>query len=353
MATEAALEPERPIIDPHHHLWDLSGLLASMETVPFPEHGFSQMIQQHPQYLLPELLRDIQDSGHNIQATVFMECGAMYRAAGPEAYQCLGETEFVNGVAAMAASGLYGNTLACTGIIGHVDLRLGKQAGDVLRRQIDAGNGRFRGIRHGAPYDADSNVLGPLSVIGGMPEGLYRDPDFRQGFAELAPLGLTFDAWIIEPQLPDLLDLARAFPETRIVLDHVGGIVGMAAYQDQRGERWATWHENIKALAQCDNVCVKLGGLAMPFAGFPWSVSNRPDDSRGLAEAWRPYIEACIEAFGPQRCMFESNFPVDSYSCDYGLLWNAFKRITQSYSERDKSALYFDTANQVYRLGLE
>ena len=341
------LEPERPIIDPHHHLWDRSRL--ALGDGPFADHGFSAMLRERPRYLLDELLADT-GSGHDIRATVFIECRAMYRATGDKALRCVGETEFVNGVAAVAASGVYGDTQACAGIVGHADLRGGDAVADVLQAHIQAGGGRFRGIRQSAAHDGDPNVLGPLSTRG-APEGLLGDADFRRGFAALAPLGLSFDAWLLEPQLPELLDLARAFPDTTIVLDHVGGPVGIGAYAGQRDARLDGWRAQMLALARCENVVVKLGGLAMPFAGFDWSYRNRPDGHELLAAAWAPYIETCIEAFGVARCMFESNFPVDHFTCDYATLWNAFKHLVADYSEAEKTALFSGTAARVYRLG--
>lgn len=344
--TEDILEPERPIIDPHHHLWDRSRL--DLKDGPYADHGFTEMLRKRARYLLDEFQVDL-DSGHNIRGSVFIECRSMYRADGPKEFRCVGETEFVNGVAAMATSGTYGQTKACAGIVSHVDLRIGAQATDVLQAHMEAGGGRFRGIRHSAAYDADANVLGPLSARG-LPEGLLCDADFHEGFAALQPLGLTFDAWLLEPQLSDLLDLARAFPDTSIVLDHVGSPVGIGAYAGQREARFADWRNQINALADCENVVVKLGGLAMPFAGFEWSYRNRPASSEQLARAWAPYIETCIEAFGVQRCMFESNFPVDHFTCDYATLWNAFKHLVAEYSEAEKTALFAGTAARTYSL---
>lgn len=345
-SAEEILEPERPIIDPHHHLWDRSRL--ELRNGPFADHGFTDILRQRARYLLDEFQADI-DSGHDIRASVFIECRSMYRSCGPKALRCVGETEFVNGVAAMAASGTYGRARACAGIVGHVDLRLGAQAEDVLLAHIDAGNGRFRGIRHSAAYDADASVLGPLSTRG-VPEGLYRDAEFRRGFAALHKLGLTFDAWLLEPQLPDLIDLAHAFPETAIVLNHAGGPVGIGVYHGRREERFGIWRDQMRELARCENVVAKLGGLAMPFPGFEWSYSNRPDSPATLARAWAPYIETCIEAFGTERCMFESNFPVDDFTCSYATLWNTFKHLVADYSEDEKTALFAGTAARTYRL---
>jgi len=192
------------------------------------------------------------------------------------------------------------------------------------------------------------NLLGR----GGTGEGLYRSATFREGYARLAAFGLSFDAWMLEPQLPDLVDLARAFPDTAVVLDHVGTPLGIGAYTGRREERFGVWRDNIQALAALDNVSVKLGGLAMPFAGFSSFMNRPPASSVQLAGEWRPYIETCIEAFGVNRCMFESNFPVDLVSCTYDVLWNAFKVITAGASVGEKAALYSGTATKVYRLAI-
>ncbi len=340
---EDILEPELPIIDPHHHLWDRSRLRIQM---PEPVHPFMTAIEGVQRYFLEELLADT-SSGHNVRATVFVECRAMYRADGPEAMKCVGETEFVNGVAAMSASGIYGETRACAGIVGNADLRLGDAVEDVLRAHMHAARGRFRGIRNSASYDPDPGVLGPLQ--GQMPDR-YRDAEFRAGFKHLHKLALSFDAWLLEPQLPSLIDLASAFPDTQIVLDHVGTPLGRAGYEGKREERFPIWRDNIKKLAKCENVSVKLGGLAMAFCNFPSFLSKTPAHSEQLAKEWKPYIETCIEAFGPSRCMFESNFPVDIGSCQYNVLWNAFKRIAQNYSAAEKTALFSGTAARVYRV---
>jgi len=346
MASEPILEPDLPIVDPHHHLWDR---VPTLSALPLPEHPFTKIIANNPRYLLDEFLADLR-SGHKVVATVFLECGAMYRAGGPDALKCIGETEFVNGIAAMTASGIYGDVRIGAGIVGHANLRLGDAVEDVLRAHIHAGNGRFRGIRHSASYDADMNILGLMANR--HPPGLYRDATFREGFKWLHKLGLSFDAWLLEPQLPDLIDLAETFPDTQIVLDHVGTPLGMASYEGKREARFPIWKENIGKLARSENVSVKLGGLAMPFLGFPTFYSTPPASSEMLAKEWRPYIETCIEAFGVNRCMFESNFPVDSGSCTYPVLWNALKRVAQGYSTAEKTALFSGTAARVYRLAL-
>jgi L-fuconolactonase len=342
--TETILEPDLPIIDPHHHLWDWPAALFVNR--PTPEHGFDTVIKRAMRYLLPEFLADL-NTGHNIRATVFVQCGAMYRADAPDAFKPIGETEFVNGVAAMCASGTYGDIRACAGIVGHVDLTAGAIIGQVLEGHLKAGGDRFRGIRHTASYDADPSVLGPLVRVGA---GLYESKAFREGFAQLAKFNLSFDAWLLEPQLPELISLARAFPDTTVILDHVGTPLGIAAYQGKREERFPVWRDNIRKLAALPNVSVKLGGLAMAFCKFPSFLQSPPASSTQLAAEWKPYIETCIEAFGARRCMFESNFPVDLGSCTYPVLWNAFKVLARNYSPDEKSALFSGTAQRVYRL---
>ncbi len=324
--SEEIIDPARPIVDPHHHLWDRGGL----------------------RYLMEEITDDVA-SGHNIVATVYVEARSMYRASGPEAFRPVGEVEFANGAAAMAASGAYGRSLICAGIVGHANLLLGDGVKAVLEAEIAAGNGRFRGIRHSSAWDADPDVAG---IYATRPKGLLLDAAFRKGFAHLAPLGLSYDAWLFHPQLGELADLARAFPDTRIILDHCGGIIGIASYAGRREEIFATWKASIADIATCRNVVVKLGGLAMSLPGFDFHLRPRPPSSEEAARAWRPYVETCIDAFGPGRCMFESNFPPDKGQCSYQVIFNAFKRIAAHYSETEKTALFSKTATDVYRLEL-
>ncbi|HEX3699988.1 MAG TPA: amidohydrolase family protein [Phenylobacterium sp.] len=345
-AAETILEPELPIVDPHHHLWDRRNAPA-----PPPEvaaHPFLTAIRDARRYLLDELLADT-GSGHNVVATVFVECGAFYKADGPVELRPVGETEFVDGVAAMSASGVYGPTRACAGIVSRADLTLGDAVVPVLEAHVRAGGGRFRGIRNSASFEADKAVLGPLNRV---EAGLYLSEPFRKGFRHLAKMGLSFDAWLLEPQLPDAIDLARAFPDTTIVLDHVGTPLGRGSFQGRLEERFPTWRSNMLELAKSQNVVVKLGGLAMAFCNFPSFLAEPRAPSAQLADEWRPYIETCIEAFGAERCMFESNFPVDMGACSYATLWNAFKRLAQGASAAEKTALFSGTASKVYRLEL-
>lgn len=324
--TEAALEPDLPIIDPHHHLWDT------------PHRGT---------YFLPDLLADI-GGGHNIVSTVFMECQSMYRATGPAEMAPVGEVEFVNGIAAMSASGNYGPCRVAETIIGYADLRAGAPVRAVLEAEIAAGNGRFHGIRQGVAWDADPSVGKYASRL--VAPHLVRDPTFREGFAQLAKLGLSFESWQYHPQLPDAIDLARAFPDTSIILDHVGGVLGVGPYSGHREEILASWKKDIQELSKCPNVTVKLGGMGMTSFGFEFHERDVPPSSQDLADAWRQYVEPCIEAFGVNRCMFESNFPPDKQSGGYTELWNAFKRITSGASADEKKALYSGTAARVYHM---
>jgi predicted TIM-barrel fold metal-dependent hydrolase len=323
---EEIIEPALPIVDPHHHLWD----------------------RPNYRYLFPELLTDV-GSGHNIRATCYEQAREMYRAEGPEELKSLGETEFVSGVSAMSASGKYGPTRCIVGIIGFVDLQLGSRAKGVIERHIAVSDGRLRGIRNGSTWSDDPTLK---TFTAGGPKGLLLDKSFREGFASLAPLGLAFDGWMFQTQLDDLVDLARAFPQTTIVLNHVGGPLAIGPYAGKREEAFTEWRDRIRAVASLPNTYVKLGGLGMKMPGFTFFENDMPPSSQDLATVWRPYIETCIEAFGPQRAMFESNFPVDKGTCSYQVLWNAFKRIAARYSADEKTALFSGSAARAYRLSL-
>lgn len=320
---EPILEPDLPICDPHHHLWDRDG----------------------SRYLLHELLEDL-NTGHNVVSTVFVECAAMYRADGPLALRPVGETEFVNGVAAMSASGGYGPVRACAGIVGFADLLLGEHVVEVLEAHMAASE-RFRGIRHAAGFDPSPEVRDSHT---NPPEGLYGREDFRRGFARLAPLGLSFEAWQYHHQLPQVTDLARAFPATTIILNHFSGPLGIGPYEGQREAIFDRWRKDLADLARCPNVVAKIGGLVMPINGFGFHQQPSPPDSQTLAEATGDWYRHAIDCFGPERCMFESNFPVDKASVSYPVLWNSFKRLAKGFSAAEKAALFRGTAERVYRI---
>ena len=328
LTPETALEPDLPIVDPHHHLWD--GSPGRMQ----------------PRYLLDEVLADT-GSGHNVVSTVFIECGSMFKADGPEAMRPVGEVEFVNGIAAMSASGTYGDTRIAAGIIGTANLRLGDAVADVLDASIAAGGGRYRGIRVACARDDDPAVPGHRT---NPPPHLFEQADFRAGFKHLAPRNLSFELWLYHPQIPDATSLARAFPDTTLVLNHFGGPIGVGTYAGKRDEVFAQWKRDIDELSRCQNVVAKLGGIAMEVNGYAWHDKPKPPTSEELMEATRHYYEYTIERFTPQRCMFESNFPVDKLSASYVTVWNSFKRLTHGYSAADRAALFHDTAARVYRL---
>jgi predicted TIM-barrel fold metal-dependent hydrolase len=318
---EEILEPALRIIDPHHHLWEREG-----------------------GYFLDELLADT-GSGHNVVATVFLQCGYGYRTTGAEELKPVGETVFVQGVAKEAERRKL-RTRVCAGIVGAADLALGDKVEPVLKAHVEAGGGRFKGIRHITARHDEFNA----SLLPRPPARQMADPAFRKGFARLDAMGLTFDAWLYHTQIPELIDLARAFPQAPIVLNHVGGPLGVGPYQGKRDRTYQEWLAAMKDLAGCPNVHVKLGGLAMAITGYAFHKEETPPSSKRLESEWRPYMETSIRLFGAKRCMFESNFPVDKAMVSYPVLWNGFKRIASGASAAEKADLFHDTAARFYRL---
>jgi L-fuconolactonase len=329
---EKTIDPNLPICDPHHHLWEFKHERVA------------------DRYLMNEIQEDL-NAGHNIVSTVFIEAHSMYRKAGPAHLRVVGETEFVNGIAAMSASGLYGKTQVAAGIVGTADCLLGAaRTAEVLDAHIVAGGGakgRFRGIRQIATWDPHPDVFN--GRVNPQP-GMYLDSKFREGFAELAPRNLTFDAWCYFPQIPELTDLAKAFPDTKIVLNHFGGPVMTGHYAGMKDEVFKQWRKSMTDLAKCPNVYAKLGGLNMHYIGFDWHLRPLPPTSDELVKAYAPYFKHTIDRFGPDRCMFESNFPVDMISCSYNVLWNANKKMVKGASAKEKAAMFHDTATGFYRL---
>jgi len=327
LTTEEVIDPDLPICDPHHHFWDR----------PEPQN----------RYLLEELLEDT-GGGHNIKETVFIECSSMYRADGPELSRPIGETEFVQGLAAMSASGGYGDTKVAAGIVSYADLSSGEAVTAVLESHIAASSNRFRGVRNSSCWDEDPGIRSYKSPM----KGLLDNPKFREGFSALDKLGLSFDAWLYHTQLGELADLARAFPGVPIILDHIGGPLGILSYTGKQDEVFQVWKAGMTDLATCPNVIIKLGGFGMPLGGFEWHKRETPPSSENIANVMGPYYRHCIEVFGADRCMFESNFPVDKVSTSYTVLWNSFKRIAEGYSQTEKAALFRDTAVRTYRLDI-
>ncbi len=319
---EEITEPELPIVDCHHHLWSRAG----------------------SNYLFPELLADL-SSGHNIRATIFEECGSMYRADGPEEFRSLGETEFVTGVAAMSASGAYGPSRACAAIVGNVDLTLGSRVEPILEAHIAASSGRFHAIRFSTAWDADERVHKTVPR-----PGILAEKQFREGFRYLSRSNLAFDAWVYHPQVGEVAALAADFPETPIVVNHFGSPILGGPNAGRRAEVFAEWRIAMAALAPHHNVHVKLGALPVRRAEESRGKDGSPLSSEDIAGAWRPFFDACVELFGARRCMFESNFPVQKRWCSYAVLWNACKRLAAGASADEKSALFSGTAARAYRL---
>lgn len=321
LRTEEVLDPGLRIVDAHHHFYDRPGW----------------------RYLRDDYLADAR-SGHDVRASVYIQALTRYRPDGPEALRPVGETAYV----AEATAPCTGRPRVAAGIVGHADLRLGAEVRQVLEAHIEAGDSRFRGIRHLTTWDEDPSLANPLTAA---PAGLLLDPAYRAGLAQLAALGLSYDAWLFFPQLPELIATVQALPGLTVIVDHCGGVLRTGRYADDQDASFSSWQTSMRKLARLPNVHVKLGGLGMRINGFGFERAEMPASSEQLAATWKPWIETCIEAFGPDRCMFESNFPVDKGSTSYRLLWNAFKRLTIDYSPSERQALFEGTATRVYRLG--
>nr|WP_051235958.1 amidohydrolase family protein [Ottowia thiooxydans] len=324
---EPVLEPDLPIVDPHHHLYD------------DPARG--------SRYMLHDLLADI-GQGHRITHTVYVEAYySMWRQSGPEEMRPIGEIEFAAGLGAIGDSGTYGPCRIAAAMVGHADLMLGDAVGAVLDEELAAARGRLRGIRYQLAYDP--GAIGSFIKHKSPPDRMA-DPQFRRGVAQLAPRGLHLESWLFHHQLRDLAELAKAFPQTTVVLNHAGGLIGVEQFRHRREEALAEWRAGLAALAALDNVVVKIGGLGMAVFGFGFEHGARPATSEELLPAWQPLILECVERFGADRCMFESNFPVDSQSCSYRALWNAYKRATAALPSGEREQLFSGTARRVYGL---
>ena len=326
LTQEPTLEPDMPICDPHHHFWDLRH-----ERVPYQT------------YLLHELNADIY-SGHNVRSTVFIEARAMYRNDESDPLRPVGEIEFVQGLAAASASGIYGPSRAAAAIIGNADLSLGDKVEPVIEALQAASPNRFRGVRRSASWDPNPDVESRAE------QGLLGSDDFRAGARVLARMGMSLENTLYFHQLSELVDFANAIPELTIVLNHIGGLYRIGPYANIDDEVIPAWQEGIAAVAKCPNIYLKLGGVGQPRYGFDWHTWEKPIGSEKLAEDLSPLMNYCIEQFGPERCMFESNFPPDKVSSSYNVLFNAFKRLSKGYSDSERAALFHDTATKVYRI---
>jgi L-fuconolactonase len=321
--SEAVIEPDLPIIDPHHHLWDRLG---------------------GTRYLLDELLLDT--TGHNVRQTVFVECNSMYRADATEPLKCVGETEFVRGIAAQSNHGQYGDMRVGTGIVGAANLLLGAGVQEVLEAHLAASPATFRGIRYKTAWAASVGLV----PGGAKQEGLMNTREFVEGFSMLGRYNLSFDAWLLHPQLEELAELAGKFPDTTIILNHLGGPIGTGPYAKDRSQVFDDWKRGLSSVAAHENVVLKVGGIQMPINGFGWHERATPPTSDELVNANGDWYLTAIDLFGPDRCMFESNFPVERQSCSYTALWNQFKKLSGSFSSTERAAMMHDTAMRVYRL---
>ena len=323
LTQEDVLDPDLPICDPHHHLWDKPG----------------------DRYMIDEISRDV-GSGHNIVQTVFVEVDAMYRSSGPEEMRPIGESEWVRGIGAQSDSGLYGRTKVATGIVGYANLNLGARVEPVLEAMESVSSGRFRSVRHTCSWDEYEPLRSHRS---GWP-GMMAETKFREGLSKLIDRGHSFDALVYHPQLSELTELVDAFPNGVFVLNHIGRPLGVGPYQGHRDKVFEVWKKDMAKLAERPNVLVKVGGLGNRVSGFGWDTQPEPPNSQELVEKTSPYYLYTIEVFGPERCMFESNFPVDKNSYSYKTIWNSFKRMTQGFSSTEKTWLFHDTAAKAYRL---
>ncbi len=322
---EGAVDAARPIIDPHHHLWDRGGST----------------------YLAPQLLDDL-TATHNVVKTVFVECRASYDKTREAPMQPVGETVFAAAEAAAAEAADSAGGPRIAGIVGHADMMLGEAAAEVLAAHDEAGGGRFRGVRHATAWDDSDEVRNGHS----RPfEQMMATGRFRAGVRTLAEMGFSFDAWLYHPQLPELGALAAAAPEATIVVNHLGGPLGIGPYRGDRSRVRADWRASVERLAARPNVFLKLGGIGMDdYFATGWAARAVPPGSEEVAEHWGDDVRLCIDCFGPGRCMFESNFPVDRQTLTYPVVWNAFQIMASGYTDAEQDDLFSGTAARVYRL---
>ena len=328
--TEKIVDQDLEIIDPHHHLW--------------PGTPGTDGVSAENRYLLEDLWNDTQ-SGHNVVKTVFVECGQGYYESGSEAMKPVGETKFVVEVAEEAKQDV--SKAQIEGIVGHADMMLGESTREVLEAHLEEGQGRFKGIRHGASWDESDEIRNSHS---NPIQSIYLDDEFQKGIEQLDALNFTLDAWNYHKQIKELTELAKCFPNLKIVQNHFGGPLGIGPYAGRREDVFSVWQESIAELAERDNVFIKIGGLAMPINGWGWHKRELPANSDELIESHGRYYLHAIKCFGVERCMFESNFPVDKRSISYPILWNGFKKIVEDFSTEEKEYLFYKTAAEFYSL---
>ena len=319
--SEEIIDAERPIIDPHHHLW--------------PGEN---------KYLLEDLWADT-SSGHNIKHTVFIECTQEFLTSGPDHLKPIGETIFVKKIADEAKK--VPSKSQISGIVSHVDMTLGEGINEVLDLHFLHGESLFKGIRRAGGWDPHENMRNSHHS---PPKDMYLSDIFNKSLKILGEKGLVFEAWQYHHQINQVSILAREHPNLKIVLNHFSGPIGIGPYKDLRNEIFEQWKKDIDELVKNKNVYAKLGGLAMPINGYNFHKQSMPPSSDQIVEAQKNYYDYSIKSFGPERCMFESNFPVDKQSVSYHVIWNAFKKISKDYTEEDKEYLFLKSAENFYSL---
>lgn len=244
----------------------------------------------------------------------------------------------------MSASGEFGSTRACDVMFGNVDLTLGGAVEPLLEQHIEASGGRFRGVRLSTGWHADDKIHN----VAEHPR-LLLDWRVNEAVAVVKRMGLSLDCWLYHPQLDEVAQLADAHPDLTIILNHVGSPVLGGPYRGKTDEVYQEWQAAIVRVGERDNVFVKLGALPIRMPSYDGDRSL-PPGSEEVAAAWRPWMEACIQAFGPARAMYESNFPVQKRWCSYQVCWNAFKRISAGASAAEKTDLFSGAAARAYRI---
>ena len=322
---ETIIDPDLPIIDAHFHL-----------------------IHRPVTYMAADYIADA-NAGHNIVASVYVETRVFERQHGPEALRPVGEVEFANGIGAMTATGVYCRCNVAAGIVGHVDMRLGSGVAACLDRCMTAAPDRFRGVRQ-LLLEFDETKEFPTVIGSRPPTGIMESAGFFPALRELEKRALPFDVSVFHYQLPDIARVADAMPGVTFVVNHCGIAAGFKLSAPERVEVFRAWAANMRQIAERPNVVCKIGGLGMPHWGFDFESRPGEVGFADLAEVWRPYVETTIEAFGPDRCMMESNFPPDGRSCGFVPLWNALKHITCDASPEERTAMFSGTAKRVYRL---
>lgn len=307
-------------IDPHHHLWDRGG----------------------ERYLVDEFSVDLAVVG-SPEGTVYVECLNSYRESGSKHLRSLGEAQFFVDLIRDPDSALRN---IVTGFVGNGDLALGHDLADVLDGYADIAGESFRGVRYCVAWDKDERIHTAFETHRGM----LLQSNLGDSVAYLRHRGLSLDLWVYFTQLDEVKHFLAKNPGVEVVLNHCGGPIGVGRFAGKREEVFCSWRKGLADVAAHEEVCIKFGGLGMALAGFGWHKRDKWPVISDYVQAWRPYFDVCLELFGPERIMFESNFPVDRKGCDYGSLWSAFLGLADNLSDSERDALFFSTARRVYRL---